>query len=228
VGRGFRAPSATEYGFTLDHSALTYRVLGNPDLGPESSWGVNTDVTLRPSSRLKLRAGAFGNWVENLISTEAVGITGGVRDFRYVNVASARTAGGDISATFEPSHGITTSAGYAFLYTRDDTLGEPLPSRPPHTLLASASVELPFDLSASVRYRHITRTFVTAGAYSPAYALVDARVSYHAGRLLEVYAGGLNLLSARADPLIFSDDRPARGVVGYVGLESRFPHASRD
>jgi outer membrane receptor for ferrienterochelin and colicins len=228
MGRGFRAPSATEYGFTLDHSALTYRVLGNPKLGPESSWGVNTDVTLRPSPRFKLRAGAFGNWVKNLIGTESVGITDGVRDFRYVNVARARTAGGDISATFEPSPGITTSAGYAFLYTRDDTLGEPLPSRPPHTLLASASVDLPFDLSASVRYRHITRTFVTAGAYSPAYALVDARVSYLAARSLEVYAGGLNLLSARADPLVFSDDRPARGVVGYVGLESRFPHASRD
>jgi outer membrane receptor for ferrienterochelin and colicins len=228
VGRGFRAPSATEYGFTLDHSALSYRVLGNPDLGPESSWGVNTDVTLRPSSRFKLRAGAFGNWVKNLISTESVGFTDGVRDFRYVNVASARTAGGDISATFEPFAGITTSAGYAFLYTRDDTLGEPLPSRPPHTLLASASVELPFDLSASVRYRHITRTFVAAGAYSPAYALLDARVSYLAARSLAVYAGGLNLLSARADPLVFSDDRPARGVVGYVGLESRFPHASGD
>jgi outer membrane receptor protein involved in Fe transport len=90
-------------------------------------------------------------------------------------------------------------------------------------LLASAAVALPFELSASVRYRHVTRTFVTTGAYTPAYALVDARVSYLVAHSLELYAGGLNLLSARADPHVFSDDRPARGVVGYVGLESRFP-----
>jgi hypothetical protein len=52
---------------------------------------------------------------------------------------------------------------------------------------------------------------------------VDARVSYLVAHSLELYAGGRNLLSARADPHVFSDDRPARGVVGYVGLESRFP-----
>jgi len=222
-GRGFRAPSATEYGFSLDHSALTYRVLGNPDLEPETSWGVNSDVTFRPSSRWKLRAGAFGNWVDDMISTEFVGVTGGVRDFRYVNVARARTAGGDVSATFEPVDGLTTSAGYAYLFTRDDSAAQPLPSRPPHTLLASATLALPFALTATVRYRHLARTFVSEGAYTPAYGLLDARVAYVFARSLELYAGGINLLSERADPLVFSDDRPARGVVGYLGLQSRFP-----
>lgn len=222
-GRGFRAPSATEYGFSLDHSALSYRVLGNPDLEPETSWGVNADASFRASARLKLRAGAFANWVDEMISTELVGTTGGVRDFRYVNVARARTAGGEAAVTFAPAEGLTTSAGYAYLFTRDDSSGEPLPSRPPHTLLASASVKLPFALSATLRYRHLARTFVTEGAYTPAYALIDARVAYVFARSLEIYVGGLNLLSERADPLVFSDDRPARGMVVYVGLESRFP-----
>lgn len=222
-GRGFRAPSATEYGFSLDHSALTYRVLGNPELKPETSWGANTDATFRPSSRFKLRAGAFGNWVDDMISTELVGVTGGVRDFRYVNVARARTAGGDASVTFEAVDGLTAKAGYAYLFTRDDSSGQPLPSRPPHTVLASATLKLPFALTATLRYRYLARTFVAEGAHTPAYGLLDARVAYVFARSLEVYAGGLNLLSERADPLVFSDDRPARGVVGYFGLESRFP-----
>ncbi len=222
-GRGFRAPSATEYGFTLDHSALTYRVLGNPELEPETSWGASADATARPSSRLKLRAGAFGNWVDHMISTEVVGITGGVRDFRYVNVARARTAGGDVSATFEPLEGLTTSAGYAYLFTRDDSSGQPLPSRPPHTLLASASWQLPFALTATLRCRYLSRTFVAEGAYTRGYALLDARAGYVVARSLELYVGGLNLLSERGDPHVFSDDRPARGVIAYLGLESRFP-----
>jgi outer membrane receptor for ferrienterochelin and colicins len=222
-GRGFRAPSATEYGFVLDHSALTYRVLGNPELVPEKSWGVNTDLTWRPGPRVRLRVGAFGNWVDDLIGTEAMGITNGVRDFRYVNVARARTAGGDVSVTFDPLDALTMSAGYAYLFTRDDSSGQPLPSRPPHTVLASATLGLPFALTATVRCRYLTRTFVTEGAYTPAYALLDARVGYVLARSLEVYAGGLNLLSERGDPHVFSDDRPARGVVGYLGLESRFP-----
>ena len=98
---------------------------------------------MRPSPRVKLRAGAFGNWVDDLISTEAVGITNGVRDFRYVNVARARTAGGDVSATFEPVTGLSTSVGYAYLFTRDDSLAAPLPSRPPHTGLVSATSNHP-------------------------------------------------------------------------------------
>jgi hypothetical protein len=90
-------------------------------------------------------------------------------------------------------------------------------------LLASATLALPFALTATVRCRYLSRTFVTEGAYTPAYALLDARVGYVLARSLELYAGGLNLLSARGDPHVFSDDRPARGVVGYFGLESRFP-----
>ncbi|HXK20871.1 MAG TPA: TonB-dependent receptor, partial [Polyangiaceae bacterium] len=34
LGRGFRAPTAKEFGFLFDHSALGYRVLGNADLRP--------------------------------------------------------------------------------------------------------------------------------------------------------------------------------------------------
>jgi outer membrane receptor for ferrienterochelin and colicins len=70
LGRGFRAPSAKEYGFLFDHSAIGYRVLGNPSLEPERSWGVNGDARFNPKSWLLVRGGGFANWVSQLIGTD--------------------------------------------------------------------------------------------------------------------------------------------------------------
>lgn len=70
LGRGFRAPAAKEIGFAFDHGALGYRVLGNPDLGPETSWGTSGDVSLRMTKNLLVRGGVFANWIDNMIDID--------------------------------------------------------------------------------------------------------------------------------------------------------------
>lgn len=220
VGRGFRAPSAKEYGFVFDHSVIGYRVLGNPDLLPETSWGATTDVTLRPGSRVRLRAGAFGNWVEDLISFEPAPVQTdpNVTDFRYVNVARARTAGVDVSARVTPVEAVTMNGAYAYLFTRDDTSGEPLPNRSPHTLTLSALGRLPAGFEAHARFRYVTTTAVQADVKTPGYGLLDARVAYSPAGAVELYLGASNLLDARRDPARVGDARPTLGRVLYAGV----------
>ncbi|HEV8551212.1 MAG TPA: TonB-dependent receptor, partial [Polyangiaceae bacterium] len=202
VGRGFRAPSAKEYGFVFDHSVIGYRVLGNPNLVPETSWGINGDATLRPSPRVRLRVGGFYNWVDHLIdfAVAPVQLDPTVVDYVYVNVDRARTAGTDVSLRVEPLEGIAGTLAYAYLFTRDETTGEPLPNRPPHTVTASVSAKLPFHLDALVRYRVTTKTFVSDALDTPTYSLLDARLGYRVTHLIEFYAGAQNLLDARRDP----------------------------
>jgi outer membrane receptor for ferrienterochelin and colicins len=219
AGRGFRAPSAKEYGFVFDHSVIGYRVLGNPDLVPETSWGVSSDVTVRPSSRFRVRVGAFGNWVKNLISFEPAPVQTdpNVTDYHYVNVASARTFGGDATLRVEPVDGFTANAGYAYLFTEDDTTGEPLPNRPPHTVTLSGVARLPAGFEATLRFRYVTTTFVSTDIETPGYGLLDARIGYAPLSAVQFYAGGLNLLDVERDPALVGDARPTLGATFYIG-----------
>lgn len=227
-GRGFRAPSAKEYGFVFDHSVIGYRVLGNPDLVPETSWGLSSDVTVRPSKRIRLRAGAFGNWVKDLISFEPapVQIDPNVTDYIYVNVASARTAGGDVSLRAEPVDGWVANAGYAYLFTEDETTGDPLPNRPPHTFTVAATGRLQESIEATVRFRYVTTTFVEPEFETPGYGLLDARIAYAPENLPTVYAGGTNLLDVTRDPTSVGDARPTLGVTFYLGVQAELPFDS--
>jgi outer membrane receptor for ferrienterochelin and colicins len=224
LGRGFRAPTAKEFGFLFDHSALGYRVIGNPELHPETSWGLTGDVTMR-SERVRVRVGGFGNQVHDLIIiriAEEQPIAG-VTDYVYVNVERARTAGADASVRFKALEQLSLDAGYAFVWTRDDGSDQALPNRPPHTLTLAAFGELD-KLNATVRYRWVAAAFSGDDQLdSPSFATLDARVAYQLWPALELYVGALNLTNTKRNPLVPTDNRPALGHQFYVGLRGELP-----
>jgi len=225
LGRGFRAPTAKEFGFQFDHSALGYRILGNSELRPESSWGLTGDVTAR-SSRLRLRAGGFVNEVRDLISIDFAPeqLTLGVIDYVYRNVERAYTAGGDASLRFRAHEALSLEAAYAYLWTRDDASGQELPNRPPHTVTLAALGELG-KMNATVRYRVVSRAFAgliqEEARYSAGFALLDARVAYQAWPALALFVGALDLTDVRRRPLEVTDTRPALGRQFYLGFSGQ-------
>jgi outer membrane receptor for ferrienterochelin and colicins len=181
---------------------------------------VSGDATVRSSSLWRVRVGAFANWVENLISFEPspVQMDPNVTDYQYVNIASARTFGGDVSLRVSPVEGVSATAAYAYLFTRDDTSGEPLPNRPPHTVTLSGTARLPASLEATVRFRYLAETVVSGDLETPGYGLLDARLGYSPLPALQFYAGGLNLLDVERDPALLGDARPTLGATVYLGL----------
>ena len=222
LGRGFRAPTAKEFGFQFDHSALGYRVLGNTELRPESSWGVTGDVTAR-SKRWRLRAGGFANTIKDLISLDTLQTMqiAGVTDYAYKNVERALTAGGDVSVRVKPLDVLSFDAAYAYLWTQDQDAHTALPNRPPHTVTLAALFELQ-KLSATLRYRVVSSAFAgrfsDVPRYSPSFVLLDARIAYALFPALNLFVGALNLTDARRHPLEITDTRPALGRQFYVGL----------
>jgi len=227
LGRGFRAPTAKEFGFQFDHSALGYRVLGNSALRPESSWGLTGDVTAR-SPRWRVRAGGFGNTISDLISIDFAPEqrTLGVIDYVYRNVERAHTAGGDLSVRFKAISALSLEAAYAYLWTRDDDTGDALPNRPPHTVTLAALFELE-KLSGNLRYRVVSKTFAgridDVSRDSPSFSLLDARVAYQLWPALSLFVGALNLTDARRHALDVTDTRPALGRQFYVGISGDAP-----
>lgn len=224
-GRGFRAPSAKEYGFVFDHSAIGYRVLGSTQLKPERSWGVNWDASWRPDRWLLMRGGGFANWVNELISTDlaAAQPNPNVTDYTYTNVAHARTAGGDAFLRVRPSDAFSTELGYAYLWTRDSSTGDELPNRPPHTLTAAVRGTLFGRAVGMARYRWVSSAFVADGAQAPSFGMLDLRLGCRVWRGVEAYLGALNVFDAKKDPAREGDARPALGRSFYFGVRGEVP-----
>lgn len=226
-GRGYRAPSAKEIGFVFDHSAFGYRVLGNPDLKPESSWGGNGDVSIEPVKKLELRAGAFVNHISDLIDFQLAGSSGtGVDDYKYVNVGSAITFGVDAGARYRITDRLRAEVSYAYLWTRDVTNERPLPGRPPHTFTTGFTVIAPAEVEITARWRFVTSTFVDDDIRSPGFSTLDVRIAHEVWPRSKIYFGAQNLLGAQKDPNRLGDQRPIEGRTLYLGLSADFPWES--
>lgn len=225
-GRGYRAPSAKEIGFVFDHSVFGYRVIGNLDVSPEASWGLQGDVAWRVDSGLELRASGFANWVTELIDLRLAPTSSGqagVDDYTYVNVGEARTSGANAGVKALAADWLRVEVGYGYLFTRDEVTQRPLPGRPPHTLLVSAYAETPIGLSFYSRFRAVLDAYLADDLRAPAFATLDVRVSQETWPGGSVYAGVLNLLGARKEANRPGDQRPVEGRTIYVGLEAALP-----
>ena len=139
--RTYRAPALEElYNFGPHVGNLTFEV-GNPDLGRESTLGL--DVSLRHRSR---RArGSFNVYRYAIDSFVFPALTGQVRDglrvARFVQ-GDARFVGFDMSGSIEMAANLWLSASAGLVDATLSETGEPLPRIPP--LQGTLSIEFPF------------------------------------------------------------------------------------
>jgi outer membrane receptor for ferrienterochelin and colicins len=230
AGRGFRAPSAKELGFVFDHSFYGYRVAGNGELRPETSWGVNADATWLPTPAITARLGGFGNWVDHLIDVDlgTASSADGVTEYRYVNYGRARTFGAQTDLAYRLGDGLKSELSYAYLWTRDDRNDRPLTGRPAHTVTASLRATLLAKLDINVRWRVNSDAYLTETSRAPGYTTFDVRLARPlfgdaaSGNALEAYAGVQNLLDAHQEAGRVGDTRPPLGRVFYAGVRGAF------
>jgi outer membrane receptor for ferrienterochelin and colicins len=225
-GRGYRAPTGKELGFIFDHSVYGYRVVGNEDLLPESSWGFTADAEVRPAKGLRIRGLGFANWVDDLIDLRLApdqSGAGGVDDYTYVNVGKALTSGfqGDVSARAHDY--LRVEAGYAYLFTREEESQRPLPGRPPHTFSTALVAELPEAITLVARWRFVTSAYLEDELRAPPFSTLDLRFAKGLWSGAEVYVGVQNLLGYQKEPLRIGDQRPVEGRTFYLGVRASYP-----
>lgn len=224
AGRGFRVPSAKEYGFVFDHAALGYRVIGNLDLNPEQSWGLQGDATWAVNRRTRLRVGGFRNWISQLITTEYVGQTLlGVDDYSYVNVGRAVTSGLDVQATWNLASKLQAQLAYSYLHTSNEDEHTPLAKRPPHTVTTSLDYEFLPHWRLTARVRGTSDAYLTPELETPGLVRVDFRVERSLWDTVQVHVGVLDLLDSQRDPYRPGDTRPLVGRQLYAGLTAQWP-----
>jgi len=115
-GRGFRSPSFMERFIDWDHIQFGYKVLGNPNLKPESSIGYSFEIENYKLSKYQTSIRLYHTGFDNLIEDYA--ISPGILSYR--NVVNATYSGIEINGKWNTYKSLLFSWGLNFVNNRDE------------------------------------------------------------------------------------------------------------
>jgi vitamin B12 transporter len=192
------------------------------DLKPERSFGV--DVGIDQSlfdGRLTVSVAGFYNRFTDLLSFNTLAFGADFIDGYYENIASASTAGVEISGTVQLVPGMWHASGsYTFLEAINLDTGEPLPRRPKHSGAASLTYTGPSGFEATLSAVFVGERFNRVSGNVaveplPPYARLDLEAAYPLNPSTRVYGRIENLTNA-----VYEDPRGynTAGLSAYAGL----------
>lgn len=212
VGNGYRVPNLKERYYIFDHSNLGYKVLGNPDLQPETSTSYQVGYAGQLADDLNLTINGFYNEIDDLIQTDAAGVTyeGNIAVYHYMNVDSAQTYGADIGIDWRVTPEAVLKAAYTYTKTKNDATGEELTLRPEHKAQVSLGYQLSPKIQLVEQLNYEGKQLVRSAdeSYSPAWWTLDSKLNYQVDEHIDVYAGVNNLFDIQRKPSDSSDYRP--------------------
>lgn len=225
AGKGFRSPEPTELfqDFLIPTGpASSIRILGNPDLSPETSKNYQLTLESGPHGRSFYRLNGFYNRVNDLILfiKQDDPNTPDVEEWRYQNVESARVQGVEWEGQYQFSSTFSIQAGGVFQNARNLTTGRTLEFTPD----AQANVRLLFQnprYFSSVRFTYVgTQQFgiSTESTGSPPgkvkqYTLMDVEFTIPLDGY-RIFLGVNNAIGVERPPF-----GPSQGRIFYAGYD---------
>jgi outer membrane receptor for ferrienterochelin and colicins len=137
LSRSRRLPTPEERFLLFDHSEVGYRILGNPDLGPESLRSARLGFVWSPAKLVHVEAEGFVHDISDAIVTAGVDGANGAATFTYINASGATAAGVNASLRWGGlPGGLALAVSHAWLPVSEDDAGQPLPLRAQHSTRA--------------------------------------------------------------------------------------------
>ncbi|MGO6900216.1 TonB-dependent hemoglobin/transferrin/lactoferrin family receptor, partial [Rhizobium ruizarguesonis] len=183
LSSAFRAPTVDELYSRFYNAGGNYAQLGNPDLKPETGYGVEMGANFDTgdfNGRLAVFHNRYHNFIETVTSVNA---TTGITEFNYTNVSSVTISGIEASADKTFNNGINLHAALAYAYGRNEETTQRLRSVAPFKAIVGggwSNETFGFDLSSTLSAGMLTdhlNTPVTNTADTtfdaPGYAIVD-------------------------------------------------------
>lgn len=210
-GTGFKAPSL----YQLYAPGTSWGPIGNAGLKAEESAGWDAGVEQELfEGRMRIGAVRFSNRFHNLIVYDA--------SSGYVNVNRAESEGFEFTALATPAEAFSLQAAYTRQKTKNSDTGSPLLRRPENQFTASAFGRIfgKFDWAGSfvLSGRRIDLDYTgwpAAEVVLPSTAVLNATISYEAGKRLELFLRLENILGRRRET-VFGYGTP--GFCAYVGI----------
>src|SRR6202165_4897094 len=142
VGRGFRSPSTFDLFATGPHEATQTFERGNPNLKTETS--LNTDAALRiQSASAAIELGTFVNLIQRFIYTVPAGQVDSASGLDIYDVVQgdAVLRGFEGQIQYPPTDYLHLEGTADYVYGKNTTSGDPLPSMPPFRATYTARLE---------------------------------------------------------------------------------------
>jgi outer membrane receptor for ferrienterochelin and colicins len=205
-GRGYRAPSFREMYLLFNNPGVGYRVQGNPNLEPETSWSTHVSAQFIPWRWASVTVAAFDHRLQDTIVIDTLDESDDTLTlFGYANIGNAESRGieSNASVTWGP---LTLDGSYTLTHTRDLDSGNALPGRARHRGTVGARLHRR-AWGTTLRVRSAIsgkRTFfvdtddddVLEPLRSDPFATLDARLAQTFTRYVEAYVGVDNILDA--------------------------------
>nr|WP_318659203.1 TonB-dependent receptor [uncultured Treponema sp.] len=205
-GMGYKIPTLKEKYWIFKHSyapgSANFILYGNPDLIPEKSHSLNFGIEQNVNNLFKINAGAYFNYIIDLIDGVVKDATSTPQIREYKNVDKAITFGADINLStelerFKGKIGYAYTEAKAYDKTTDDW--QDLALRVRHRITLSLEYLIPvIETSVSLNAQWNSKQLLSMGTeyYTPDYLLVGASVSKKIwDEKLEIYFGADNVLN---------------------------------
>ena len=205
-GMGYKIPTLKEKYWIFKHSyapgSANFILYGNPDLIPEKSHSLNFGIEQNVNNLFKINAGAYFNYIIDLIDGVVKDATSTPQIREYKNVDKAITFGADINLStelerFKGKIGYAYTEAKAYDKTTDDW--QDLALRVRHRITLSLEYLIPvIETSVSLNAQWNSKQLLSMGTeyYTPDYLMVGASVSKKIwDEKLEIYFGADNVLN---------------------------------
>ncbi|MEI6895168.1 MAG: TonB-dependent receptor [Colwellia sp.] len=232
IGQGYRVPTLKERFYKFDHSALGYKVYGNPDLAPEESVSLNSTINYQQDFDTFNLTGEINlhyTQADNLIDLFKDSEQSELEDLDisvYGNIDEATISGVDLTAALEFNQ-FSAQLNYSYLDAQDQD-GERLQSRPYHQVKGNLAYNhATLDLDAVLYFVYQNNEMVPESQYpngslNNEWVTVDFKVSQNISEHFSWRFGVENIFdvhrSATVDSEQVFDARPTSSRYVYVGL----------
>lgn len=212
IGGGYRVPNLKERYYVFDHSNLGYKVMGNPNLQPETSTSYQLGYQGQLSDTINLTVNGFYNEIDDLIQTDEDNATyeGNITIYQYMNVDSAQTYGGDIGVDWQIDERAKLQANYAYIHTHNDVSDTELTYQPNHKVMLALDYAINDKLQLIPRLNYESKQMISTSeqAYSPAWWTLDTKLNYDMSENLSLYGAVNNIFDVQRDVKDSNDYRP--------------------
>lgn len=222
LGNGYRVPNLKEQYFIFDHSHLGYKVIGNPDLEPETSVSLQAGMEWISPNSTVVELSVFQHMTRNLIETSldaAASAETGLSIYNYQNYSKTRSTGLESVVRKQWFDNVTTDLSYAYLHAKDVSTNLALVKRPEHEIKLGLDLQLTDQTSFVLKYNYQSKQFLDSEntKTSPSFATVDLKINHTLNTHWQLFAGANNLTGVQRK-FTGEDHRPIENRYVYAGI----------
>ncbi|MBK7981285.1 MAG: TonB-dependent receptor [Ignavibacteriae bacterium] len=223
---GFRAPSFKELYIEYVNLNVGYHITGNPELRPEKSTSLQTDIEYWNDNNYHLKIHFNYNQISNLIDYKYLGIEDNYGIYKTANLEKVNTWGGDFDVEYFPYDFLNFKFGYGYFDSKDLQTNDQLLLKSKHKINFSFNLNFIGYLSFSFRGQFFGKQiwkdyeeiiYTGRNEVISSYWLFHTNLNYKISEKLNTYLGMRNL-----NNYINKTWGPMPGREWYIGLKYEY------